>query len=138
MGWGDFGSNGSVHWRLTYNDATGSVAHLGYDDLKKHPDKPGNDPRPGIGQGKAGPGKLRVTARFQNASDARDAVVGTLSSLHQNPDQARVAIAQALSSLQAQNPIVKTDAILDIPIFGFRPKAPDPTKRSEWEVSVDW
>ena len=71
MGSGDFGSDGSVYWNVKYSDvATDPTNEDGHDDTKKHPDRPGNDPRPPIGDGKAGAGLLRVTIRCKNAAEA--------------------------------------------------------------------
>jgi len=124
MGWGDFGSNGSMHWQIGYDDLTGAPpfppAHVDYDNEKRHPGGP-PDTRPPIGQGKGGSGTVRVTLRFNDPADAR-----------------RV-IEQAWKNLQSA-PANTKEVIIDVPIRGYRPpaQAPNPTNRSEWEVGVDW
>jgi len=115
MGGGDFGSNGSVHWQINYHDA-GQPDHHDYDDTKKHPGKPGPDPRPPIGEGKGGPGTLRVTLRFNS------------------PAEARKVLSEALANLPPNTKDVK----LDVPIRGYRPNPPNVLKRDEWEIGVDW
>lgn len=116
MGWGDFGSNGSVHWRITYNDATGSIDHLDYDDFKKHPKKPDPDTRPPIGDGKAGAGKFVVTARYNNHGEAK------------------AALTQAMAKLGSGGTVVS----LEVDVHAnYRAKI-NPANRDEWEISVDW
>jgi len=116
MGSGDIGSNGSVHWQINYTDTVGVPDHKDLDDSKKHPGKPGVDPRPPIGDGKAGSGLLRVTLRFNS------------------PAEARKVIGDALTKLAAN----AKDVVIDLPIRGFRPNAPNPAIRDEWEIGVDW
>ena len=77
MGWGDFGSDGSVHWRIHHHDnPNNSPNQTGVDNSKRHPDVAG--PEPLIGEGKATPKpnhpeKFRVTLTFKNAGDALSA-----------------------------------------------------------------
>ena len=62
MGSGEFGSNGSVYWQVSYTE-TGGPDHVDY-DLKEHHK---------IGTGKPGgdhPGVFRITARFKTPADA--------------------------------------------------------------------
>ena len=124
MGWGDFGSNGSMHWQIGYDDLTGAppftAAHVDYDNEKRHPGGPA-DTRPVIGQGKGGPSTIRVTLRFNDPADARK------------------VIEQVWRNLQAAPPPTK-EVIIDVPIRGYRPpaQAPNSSNRSEWEVGVDW
>lgn len=77
MGWGDFGSNGSVHWRMGYDDPPDVVDHSDIDDTVKHPGKPTPppDPRPVVGTaaGKNHPGMFRVTLRFRDKVSAKRA-----------------------------------------------------------------
>jgi hypothetical protein len=118
MGGGDFGSDGSVHWNVKYSDNPADPPdHLDYDDTKKHPDKPGTDPRPPIGDGKAGKGLFRVTIRCKNAAEA----------------------AKLLSDATARNQLAgSSDVVIDFPIKPYKPKPPNPKNRNEWEISVDW
>lgn len=75
MGWGDFGSNGSVHWRMGYDDPPNVVDHSDIDNTVKHPGKPTPppDPRPVIGTaaGKNHPGSFRVTLWFRDSPAAQ-------------------------------------------------------------------
>ena len=114
MGWGDFGSNGSVHWQINYDDA-GEPDHLDYDDTKAHPQKPGINPTdPQIGDGKAGRGRFRVTLRFQSRGAASQALNDALKELGPGGT-----------------------AIIEVPIRAYRGR-PDPKNRDEWEIGVDW
>jgi hypothetical protein len=77
MGWGDFGSNGSVHWRIHHHDLPdGPVNGSGIDEHKRHPVDTQTGPR--IGGEKAPKpdhsGKFRVTARFQTPAAAQSAL----------------------------------------------------------------
>ena len=119
MGSGDIGTNGSVHWQINYTDTVGVPDHKDLDDTKKHPGKPGADPRPPIGDGKAGSGLLRVTLRFNNPAEARKILGDALASLQGGPANIRAVT-------------------IDLPIRGFRPNAPNPANRDEWEIGVDW
>ena len=64
MGSGDIGSNGSVHWKVTYDDDAISADHMDYDNVLKHKD---------IGKSKGHTGKFRVTARFNSEKEAGQA-----------------------------------------------------------------
>jgi|SRR6187401_708486 hypothetical protein len=65
MGSGDIGSNGSVHWKVTYDDDAISADHMDYDNVLKHKD---------IGKSKGHTGKFRVTARFNSEKEAGQAI----------------------------------------------------------------
>lgn len=118
MGSGDFGSDGSVHWNVKYSDASADPPkYVEHDDTKKHPDKPGNDPRPPIGDGKAGSGLFRVTIRCKDAAEAEKLL---------NDAIARRQLASS------------SDVVIDFPIKAYRPNFPNPKNRNEWEISVDW
>jgi hypothetical protein len=68
MGSGEIGSNGSVHWRISYNEQ-GVADHVDYD----------TKPYDQIGKGKPNgdhPGHIRVTARFKTANAASAALAG--------------------------------------------------------------
>jgi hypothetical protein len=113
MGWGDFGSNGSVHWRIHQHDnPSGPPDASGVDTGKRHPGQPG--PRPIVGRDKGGKeehdAKFRITARY--------------------PDQlaAKAGLAQAR--------VVGNTVILEVEVW-------DPPKDSTNtfdppEVTVDW
>jgi|SRR5882672_646991 len=73
MGSGEFGSNGSVHWRIDYEDGTGA-AHVDY-DTKFYDD---------IGANKNHKGKFRVTARYNTYKEALAAVEQALKNLQSN------------------------------------------------------
>jgi|1185.fasta_scaffold597352_1 hypothetical protein len=64
MGSGDIGSNGSVHWKVTYDDNAISADHMDYDEMDHKT----------IGLDKGHPGKFRLTARFQSIEDAEQAL----------------------------------------------------------------
>jgi hypothetical protein len=118
MGWGDFGSNGSVHWRITYDDSKDDADHVHYDARKRHPGQPSDaagvarDDRPAIGAGKAEPGSFRVIARFESPSAATSAL--------------------------GRAKVVGSTLVLEVPCFPYRPEPPDPKRRDDWEVTVDW
>jgi hypothetical protein len=62
MGSGEFGSNGSVYWAISYTE-NGSADHVDYDVKEHHK----------IGTGKPGgdhPGVFRITARFDSPGEA--------------------------------------------------------------------
>jgi hypothetical protein len=119
MGSGDIGSNGSVHWMISYTDVVGAPPdHKDWDDSKRHPGGP-PDARPEIGAGKAGPGLLRVTLRFNS------------------PVEATRVLTDALAALKAAPPNT-TNVTLDVPIRGYRPQAPNAANRNDWEIGVDW
>jgi hypothetical protein len=64
MGSGEFGSNGSVHWKVSYDDDASYADHVDYDELRHTK----------IGKKKKHPGKFRVTARYETVADARKAL----------------------------------------------------------------
>ena len=118
MGGGDFGSDGSVHWNVKYSDDPADPPkQFDQDNTKKHPGNPGNDPRPPIGTGKAGPGLFRVTIRCKNAAEAEK------------------LLNDAVAKRQLAN---SSDVVIDFPIKAYRPNPPNPKNRNEWEISVDW
>src|SRR5512145_2637929 len=84
MGWGDFGSNGSVHWTVGYEDKNPKNVpdHADFDDQVKHPGKAGIDPRPPIGGsgGRNHTGSFRVTLRFKNNADLKAALAALTAS----------------------------------------------------------
>ncbi len=118
MGFGDFGSNRSVHWRVSEGEGANAKEIVADhpDSTKRHPEDTTKDPGlPVIGAGKASPqqnhpGTIRVTARFIDAGAAR------------------VALNAALNAIDT-NGVVK----LDVPIREVRSNPWDPA-----EVSVDW
>jgi hypothetical protein len=117
MGWGGFGSNGSVHWQINYKDK-GPPAHVDYDDTKKHP---GNTKKVcaaiGAGAGKTHEGQFRVTARY----DTRV--------------QALAALAEAQKKLKNS----KARAIeLDVELRPYHKVKTTPGSPSNWEVMVNW
>jgi hypothetical protein len=114
MGWGDFGSNGSVHWRLGYEDPpSGPPDHLDIDDTVKHPGNAASAKREiGTANGKNHRGLFRVTARFRN------------------PEAAQAA-------LQAAKVVGKT-IVLDVPVRDWNAVSGGPGNPSDWEVRVDW
>jgi hypothetical protein len=136
MGYGEVGSNGSVHWTLNYKES-GPPDHVDYDDTKKHPGNTGNPKAQVIGSGKPKgdhPGKFRVTARYQNPPQAEAALQQALAELYPNPGEARAGIRQALAKLNAANRI----AILDVDLRPFDTVAKSPGNPDDWEVRVDW
>jgi hypothetical protein len=119
MGFGDFGSNGSVHWQIAYSDAPGAPPdHLDYDNSKIHPGNPNRDGRPPIGDGKGGRGLMRVTIRCNNPAEVRKMLADAESRREAAPNSSEV--------------------FLDVPIRPFRGSPPNPKNRNEWEVGVDW
>jgi hypothetical protein len=140
MGWGDFGSNGSVHWRIHYHDNDrnpGSPPVVsGIDGGKKHPRAGTSQPNIGKQKGskKEHDGKFRVTGRFESALEAFNAAVTALANLHENPEQARKVIQDALRTSGGR--LAEKDVIFDVNVW--------PSVRNENgvfdppEVSVDW
>jgi len=119
MGWGDFGSNGSVHWSIGYEgnnpkDKESQADHIDFDDQVKHPGKGGVDPRPEIGgsgnQNHAG--SFRVTMRFQT----NQALVTAVQNANKNG----------------------TDLVIDVPVRPFDKVKGSPGKHDTWEITVDW
>ena len=114
MGWGDFGSNGSVHWQVGYegNNPKTTADEAGVDNQVKHPNS-GGDGRPNIGAagGHGHSGSFRVTARFASPAAA----------------QAAAATIQ----------VVGSTIRLDVPV---RPGTVTggPGNPNDWEVRVDW
>ena len=109
MGSGDFGSNGSVHWRINYKE-NGPADHVDFDD-KKH-DQIGL----GKGAGKDHEGTFRVTARYRTH------------------DQAADALEAAKKRLGATGTVVE----LDVDVRPFASVETDPGDPQTWEVKVDW
>ena len=116
MGFGDFGSNRSVHWRTFDGDGPNQKqSGAGIDRTKRHPqDMTKSTDTPVIGDGKAPkenhPGKFRVTARYLTNASARE------------------ALSEALTRLGNG-----TDVLLDVPVRDIRDTPFDPP-----EVTVDW
>ena len=100
MGFGDFGSNRSVHWRQFIGDGTGAKPAGTGVDPKDHGQ---------IGRGKAPkqdhPDRFRVTARFPDN------------------DSARTALNQALIDLGNG-----TEVRLDVPVRDIRDDPWDPAE----------
>jgi hypothetical protein len=115
MGWGDFGSNGSVHWRIGYegNNPASEANQADQDNQVRHPGSAA-DGRPAIGRagGKEHAGFFRVTARFASPGDADEAL-----------KNARV---------------VGRTIRLDVPVRSFDSVGSDPGNPNNWEVRVDW
>src|SRR5438105_2932300 len=75
MGGGDFGSNGSVHWKIQYNDDAAYPDHVDIDMIDhKH-----------IGAKKKHTGKFRVTARYNTVDEARAALKDAQDRFDKNP-----------------------------------------------------
>jgi hypothetical protein len=72
MGYGEFGSNGSVHWKVSYRN-NGPADHSDVDPVQHSH----------IGR-RRHPGKLRVTARFRDARAAREALQEALDKLEES------------------------------------------------------
>ena len=116
MGYGEFGSNGSVHWQINYKE-NGPVDHVDNDDTKKHPGNGGNPNPRVIGSGKPKgdhPGRFRVILRYQNATDAT------------------AALQQAKTTADGGGGVIVE---LDVPL---RPFQADPGDPNDWEIRVDW
>jgi hypothetical protein len=147
MGWGDFGSNGSVHWRIHYHDnrnkpGTPPVVS-GIDDNKKHPHSP---LRPSIGEmheiderhemraleGRqhSHPGEYRVIARYETPEKAFNAALKALIDLFKDQDEAR-RIVEPLKRLERD----RKNVIIDVGVADLRhgDAAFDPP-----EVTVEW
>ena len=105
MGSGEIGSNGSVHWKVTYDDNAISADHMDYDDAVVHGQ---------IGKSKNHAGTFRVTARFNNETEAR----------------------QALKDLQAR--FAKNPGNIIYLDVDLRPKKKKPGPSHEWELRIDW
>jgi len=72
MGYGEVGSNGSVHWKIGYDDGANAPAdHSDYDTRKWEE----------IGKGKDHDGSFRVTARFKTPKAAQDALTAAQQQL---------------------------------------------------------
>jgi hypothetical protein len=118
MGSGDFGSNGSVHWRVKYSDVVGNPPdHLDYDNTKKHPGQPFNstDARPMIGSN-GHPGKFRIRARYPNHGLAQ----------------------AALNAAQAGFGATDTVIELDVDLRPFAQVSNGPGNPDDWEINVEW
>jgi len=136
MGYGEVGSNGSVHWNMNHKES-GNVTHSQVDKTKKHPGK-GGTPGLEIGEGKPNgnhPGKFRVTARYQNAAQAEKALRGALASLYPNPADALDALQNGLGILGGP---IQRIAILDIDLRPFGAVSQGPGDPKDWELRFDW
>jgi hypothetical protein len=116
MGSGEFGSNGSVHWRVNHKD-TGNPNHNDVDNSKKHPAN-NNPDKSVIGSGgkKNHPGAFRITARY--ATNA----------------QAQEALAAAERKLAAGG----TELELDVQLRPYDDVKNSPGPSDFWEIRVDW
>ena len=75
MGSGEFGSNGSVHWKVKYNDGPKSPPdHMDYD----------NHPYASIGKSKGHHRKFRIVARYKSHEQAKAALEAALQNLRSN------------------------------------------------------
>jgi hypothetical protein len=113
MGWGGFGSNGSVHWQINYDDQ-GPPAHSDYDDTKKHP---GSRTRKSAIGGGDHPGQFRVTARYATAASAE------------------AALQKALDRLKASGGAVVE---MDVDLRPFAKVKENPGETNDWEIIVQW
>lgn len=77
MGGGDFGSNGSVHWKIQYDDDALYADHVDIDMIGHQ----------SIGAKKKHPGKFRVTARYNTVDEARQALKDARERFEKNPDR---------------------------------------------------
>ena len=78
MGSGDFGSNGSVHWRIKYDDDVDYADHVDIDAVAHEH----------IGVKKNHAGKFRVTARYNSVDEARLALKELQDRFAKHPSQA--------------------------------------------------
>jgi hypothetical protein len=108
MGGGDFGSNGSVHWRIKYDDASKYADHVDIDDSLEHAQ---------IGTSKKHPGKFRVTARYNTVKEARQAIGELLARFKKNPRKV----------IHLDVNVRPEDTVCD-----------DPGHHNDWEIRVDW
>jgi hypothetical protein len=113
MGWGDFGSNGSVHWRIHYHDnqdKPGSPPVVsGIDGNKKHRL---SRLKPRIGEmtvkNRSHPDAFRVIARYESPDHAFKAVLAALIGLFE--DQGKVKeIVKPLERLTKQQKNIALD-----------------------------
>ena len=98
MGSGEFGSNGSVHWKVTYEDGNGP-AHVDW-DTRRYED---------VGRTKGHPRMFRVTARYRNYQQARAALQRALARL-QTSDGDRNVVELDVNLRKKQRTPGTTDA----------------------------
>ena len=112
MGFGEFGSNGSLHWKVGHSDDPAVPPLIkGIDPIPK--DKIGEGT--GGGQAKKHKGYVRVRLRFASASEAREALS---------------VIVAKISAPDADG----YHAIIDVPAIKRNKEDDD----LPWEVRVDW
>jgi hypothetical protein len=116
MGFGDFGSNRSVHWQIKYDNKSKFPDHVDVDDSIKHPGDKLKTCAP-IGKLMGHTGAFRVTARYGS---------------HQ---RALAALEKALDVLKRSK---SPNVLLDVELRPFAHVRGGPGKRERWEVSVDW
>jgi hypothetical protein len=115
MGYGEVGSNGSVHWNINYKE-DGPLNNNGVDRSKKHPGDYGNPNPRVIGSGKPKGdhrGTFRVILRYRTAAEATAA----LAAAKTTPYNGGVEIE------------------VDVPV---RPFQDTPGNPNGWEIRVDW
>src|SRR5690242_15268202 len=77
MGYGEVGSNGSVHWQIGYDDNPGDPPdHKDYDTRLYEE----------IGSGKGHQGAFRIKARYQNKAQAQKALAEAQARLDASRD----------------------------------------------------
>ena len=136
MGYGEVGSNGSVHWHVNHNEG-GAATHSHVDKSKQHPGKGGSSGAPVIGEGKPKGnhrGKFRITARYLNPSQAEAALQYALASLYPNPGDAMDIVKKALENIGATQRI----AVVDVDLRPFNTVSQGPGNPDDWEVRLDW
>ena len=111
MGWGGFGSNGSVHWKVVH---TGDDPHMGY--LRgRDPNVVANDPRYGDPKFHVPPGEFKLKFRFAGgAKAAYDAL-----------DKARKTVRDE-----------KGYGVLDLVVPGVRRETPPAD--DAFEITIAW
>lgn len=116
MGYGEFGSNGSLHWKLGYDDVGGVPPdHQDYDTIAE------GEIGHGSHQGKGHRGFLQVRLRFRNQTEAETILT---------------AAGKAAGSIGTNGGVY---AIINVPaVTGRKLTGPNPKPDPLWEVRVDW
>jgi hypothetical protein len=116
MGYGEFGTNGSLHWKLGYDDvADVPPDHQDYDTIAE------GEVGHGSNQGKGHKGFLQVRLRFQDKNQAI---------------QVLTVAANAAAPIAGAGGVY---AFINVPAVKGR-KLTGSSKKDEplWEVRVDW
>jgi hypothetical protein len=112
MGYGEFGSNGSMYWKTDHDDDEGKPKHADRDPVSHRDIGTGSPRKP-----KNHRGKIRVRLRFRDVDEFRAAVDDAMSRTDPMPAGGGWYI------------------FIDVPVV---PERADPAENPLWEVKVDW